>query len=60
MPPQVHTVMQDAADLDDPTATHAVEQQMAPSAAVSCDMKCANAVHDLISSPGSRNIGTIH
>jgi hypothetical protein len=55
---QVHTVVQDAPDFDDPSRSHPVQEKVTSATTMSSNVECAEAPHDLVSGLGSSDIGT--
>src|SRR6185437_15649280 len=54
----VHPVVEDAHDFDNPVRPGPVHQEMASATAMPRNVKRAKACQDLVASPGARNIGT--
>jgi hypothetical protein len=55
---QIHTVVQDAPDFDDPSRSYSEQKKATSATTMSSDVECAEAPHDLVSGLGSSDIGT--
>jgi hypothetical protein len=56
---QIHTVVQDAPDFDDPSRSYPVQEKVASATAMSSNVECAETSHDLVSCLGPSDIGTV-
>src|ERR1700674_5319423 len=59
MAPQVHPVVQDATDLNDPTLNDPVNQEVTSAAAVPGSVDGADARHDVVACPRSSDVRTV-
>jgi hypothetical protein len=57
--PEVHSVVQDAHDFDDPSWSYPVQKQVTSATTVSRNMERAEALHDLVSCLGPSHVGTV-
>lgn len=55
---KVHSVVQDADDLDRPSGCYPIHQEVTSATSVPCDMERAKTRHDLVSDFGARDVGT--
>jgi hypothetical protein len=56
---QVHLIMQDSTDLDDPVMDDPIEEDVTASPAVPGDMECAEPRHDLVAGSGAGHVRAI-
>ena len=56
---QVHLIVQNSADFNDPTFSGAIEENVTAASAVSCDVERAEAWHDLVAISRSGYIGAL-
>jgi hypothetical protein len=56
---QVHTIVQDAPDFDDPSRSYPVQEKVTSATTMSRNVQNAEAPHDLVSGLGSSDIGTV-
>jgi hypothetical protein len=56
---QVHTIVRDAPDFDNPSWSYPVQEKVTSATAMSRNVQNAEAPHDLVSGLGSSDIGTV-